>query len=138
MLYQIKQQAVDLAGKQSWVRKSFIELLDNMNECIQAEGEFTCRGELLFTTTPMNDKEHIYELTFDGVFYITSYNCLEWDYDRGRVELECVPVSMIRKMLKNFPSALNEILMKLRELNEKYQEAERMLVELLATTGGKQ
>ena len=119
MIKEIRQEALELVEKQSWVRKGFSELITKMNEEVaDIEGDFAVRGRLFEASEEYN----VYFLTFTGE-YDAEFAIQQRGWDHEDVDTDDCAISIIRKCALHIPDALSEILEKLHNLNGEYQEA---------------
>lgn len=130
---EIRKEAEALVKKQSWVRKGFSDLLSGMNEQVaHIKGEFIIHGKLFEEV----DEYHCY--VQEGYFLkFTGKNdaefSIQYKIEGQRYEnfnLERCAITLIRKCIAGIPDALDEILVKLKEQNGKYQEAVEKLNEM--------
>lgn len=136
MLNEIETETNKIYQKQSWVRKSTKELLKNMSEKLDLDdGNVKVRKSLSVCHKIDRDMFEWYSLTFEnGKFYI---ECDDPDYEQNvgdelydKVDVDDLNAGLCRNILIAIPSALQNILESLKELNNKYDEAEKTLDKL--------
>ena len=138
MIDEIKKEAEALVEKQSWVRKGFSEMLEKMDSEVQPIiGDFTIHGTLYEEPQDWDQRDITvcYVLTLkgedDAKFYLQK-RIVRYESRYEDVNIDICEIASLRNCVAGIPTAIEEILGKLKELNTKYQEAIDALSEMIA------
>ena len=140
-IIEIKQKATELVEKRSWIRKSFIELIEMMNQIVADVPDSDEPSVEVVIDKSVNEYEEredlVMALEFNGDAYFTFYRDYyrTWE-DQGRpfrrreLNPEKMYVSTIRTIASKLPDALDQMLdyieKRLKDRHDVIQLIERM------------